>query len=272
MGNVLSDSVGVQKGTSQGSVLSCTCFMLAINDIVSTLSENVKSTLYVDDFTIYTFGMVPHILERKLEVVISRLEKWCHTTVFVFSPSKTVAVHICQKRNCPKMANSLTMNNTNIRCVENYKFLGMKFDSCLTWRNHITLLKASCHKTLNLLKHLSHRTWGADRTSLLRLYIMLLKPKLDYGCEAYSSASRTLPESLNQIQNLLAIRIATGAFWSSPVDSLHMVSGIKPLSTYRERKIINYYMRISTNRNHPMHTDLAIDDCRADENIDHNLT
>ena len=136
--------------------------------------------------------MVPHILERRLQVVINRLEKWCHTTVFVFSPAKTVAVHICRKRNCPKMANSLSMNNTNIRFVENYKFLGMTFDSSLTWRNHITLLKASCHKTLNLLKHLSHKsdkTWGADGTSLLRLYVMLLKPKLDYGCEAYSSAS-----------------------------------------------------------------------------------
>ena len=74
------------------------------------------------------------------------------------------------------------MNNTNIRCVENYKFLGMTFDSSLTWRNHITLLKASCHKTLNLLKHLSHKAWGVDGTSLFRLYVMLLKPKLDYGC------------------------------------------------------------------------------------------
>ena len=37
---------------------------------------------------------------------------------------------------------------------------------------------------------------------------------------------------------------------------------------YIERKIINYFMRISTNRNHLMHADLAIDDGRADENID----
>ena len=190
---------GVQEGTSQGSVLSCTCFMVAINDIISTISENVKSTLYVDDLTIYTSGMVPHIMvpytiytsgmvphttiytsgmvphttiytsgmvtqttiytsemvphisERRLQVVINRLENRCRTTSFVFPPAKAVVTHICQKRNCPKMANSLTMKNTNIRCVKNYKFLGVTFDSSLTWRNHITLLKASCHKTLNLL-------------------------------------------------------------------------------------------------------------------------
>ena len=55
----------------------------------------------------------------------------------------------------------------------------------------------------------------------------LLEPELAYGCEEYSSASRTLLESFNPIQNL-AIRIATGAIRSSIVDSLHVVSGVKP--------------------------------------------
>ena len=94
---------------------------------------------------------------------------------------------------------------------------------------------------------------------------MLLKLKLDYEFEAYSSASRTLLESLNPIQNL-AIRIATGAFRICHIDCLHVVSGIKHL--HIERKIINYYMRISTNRSHPMYADLAIVDGKANENID----
>ena len=162
--------------------------MVAINDIVCTLSENVKSALYVDDFTIYTSGMVPHILERRLQVVFN-----CGAMqlVIFFHMRKQLLCTFAERETVPRVTNSLTMNNTNIRCVENYKFLGMTLDSSLTFRNHITLLKASCHKTLNLLKHLSHRTRGADGTSLLRLCIMLLKPSLDYGCEAYSSASRT---------------------------------------------------------------------------------
>ena len=129
-GDVLSDCGDAEEGTPQGSVLSCACFIVEINDIVSTLSENAKSTTYVDSVTIYTFDMVSHILERRLKwSLINRLEKWCHRTSFVFSPAKTVAMHIYRKRNCPKMTNSLTMNTTNIRCVENYTFLVMTFDS-----------------------------------------------------------------------------------------------------------------------------------------------
>ena len=44
VGDVLSDSVGVQEGTPTGSALSCTRFMVAINDILSTLSENGSKT------------------------------------------------------------------------------------------------------------------------------------------------------------------------------------------------------------------------------------
>ena len=54
---------------------------------------------------------------------------------------------------------------------------------------------------------------------------MLLKPKIDYGSEVYSSASRSLLDSLEPIQNA-ALRIATGAFRTSPILSLRVESGI----------------------------------------------
>ena len=71
------------------------------------------------------------------------------------------------------MVPNLTIGNNNIVCVEHYKFWGLYFDTALRWKHNVTQLKISCHKVLNVLKHLSHLTWGADRASLLRLYIML---------------------------------------------------------------------------------------------------
>ena len=71
-------------------------------------------------------------------------------------------------------------------------------------------------RKIGFVKHLSHKNWGADRQSFLRLYIILIKPKIDYGCEAYSSPSKTTVGKLGPIQNA-AIRIATGAFRTSPI-------------------------------------------------------
>jgi hypothetical protein len=95
---------------------------------------------------------------------------------------------------------------------------------------------------------------------------MLIKPKLDYGCEAYSSACKSLLETLNPIQNS-AIRIATGAIRSSPIYSLHSEAGLKPLELYRENKILNFLARVYVNPTHPMHNTVTLE---LDDEIDYN--
>ena len=104
---------------------------------------------------------------------------------------------------------------------------------------------------LDLLKHLSGKSWGADRTSLLRLHIMLLKPMLEYGSEAYSSAAKSYFEKIEIIQNS-ALRVATGAFGSSPFSSLHSECGIKPFTYYLDTKHLNFYSRIILNPQNPL--------------------
>ena len=114
---------------------------------------------------------------------------------------------------------------------------------------------------------LSHKSWGVDCRTLLLLYIALIKPKIDYGVEAYGSAKQHLLELLNPIQNE-AIRIATGAFRSSPVKSLYAISGLKPPETYRDIKILNYAFRTIVNQSNPLHDDLVRRKNRVQENDD----
>ncbi|GFU59090.1 putative RNA-directed DNA polymerase from transposon X-element [Trichonephila clavipes] len=55
-----------------------------------------------------------------------------------------------------------------------------------------------CQGPLNILKVLANTHWGADRTSLLRLYRALIRSKLDYGSVVYSSACKSLLKILIQ--------------------------------------------------------------------------
>ena len=252
VGNTLSPEKSVEEGIPQGSVLSCTCFAIAINNICEELPNNVSKCLYVDDFALFASGSSTNTIERRLQLAINKLETWCHKTGFQFSTVKTASLHICRKKTCPKTAANLKLNGTPINNVSSFKYLGMTYDNSFTWRPHITKLKASCNKTIDLLKHLSHKKWGADRKSLLSLYIMLIKPKIDYGIETYASTAKTYKNSINAIQNS-AIRIATGAFKSSPITSLHAESGIKPYKYFSDIKHLNYLIRVSANPSHPLH-------------------
>ena len=63
--------------------------------------------------------------------------------------------------------------------------LGLIFGKKLSFIPHIKYLKARCLKSLNILKVLSHTTWGADQTTLLQLYRSLIRSKLDYRSIVY---------------------------------------------------------------------------------------
>ena len=243
VGNILSDTVGIDEGVPQGSVLSCTLFMIAIHDATRDLPVGVRSALYVDELTNYMSGNFTNLIERQLQTAINRLEKWSTKTGFNFSPGKSVAMHISRKRGYPKMAHQFMMENTPILAKETTSYLGVMMDSSLTWTPHIKKLRSDCLRKLGLLKSISRQTWGADSKTLLRLYTLLIEPKLEYGSEAYSSACMSQMNKLEPIQNQ-AIRTAIGAFKSSPIASMQIISGIKPLHLSLDTKLLNFFLRI----------------------------
>ena len=85
----------------------------------------------------------------------------------------------------------LKSDDDPIQFVKEAKFLDLFWDTKLTFEPHIKYLKARCQKSLNILKVLSHTEWGADRTTLLKLYRSLVRSKLYYGCIVYGSAAKT---------------------------------------------------------------------------------
>ena len=117
--------------------------------------------------------------------------------------------------------------------------LGILFDRKLSFIPHIKYLKAKCLKALNLLKVLSHTSWGADRTTLLKLYRSLVRSKLDYGCIIYGSARKSYLQMLDPIHNL-GLRLALGAFRTSPVASLYVEADEPSLYSRREKLSLKY--------------------------------
>ena len=73
--SALSDPQTQEQGVPQGSVLSCLLFLIAINDIASTIPPMVKPSLYVDDLAIFievTFiDSAQRILQRTVDTISS---------------------------------------------------------------------------------------------------------------------------------------------------------------------------------------------------------
>ena len=251
VGSTLSDLYDQEQGVPQGGVLSTTLFNIKINDIVKCLDNLTDCSLYVDDFCICFRSKSMRTIVRHLQQNLNKIEHWANNNGFKFSKSKTQCVHFCQLR---KQHDDpvLTLYGSPIPVVQEYKYLGLIFDKKLSFIPHIKYLKAKCLKSLNILKVLSHTTWGADRTTLLQLYRSLIRSKLDYGSIVYGSARKSYLAMLDPIHHQ-GLRLALGAFRTSPTASLYVEADEPSLNTRREKLSLQYAIRIAENNSNPAH-------------------
>ena len=235
-----------EEGLPQGSVLSVALFAIAINSITEQIGPHVLCTLYVDDFTIYISSANLAHSSRSIQVAINNLEKWAKIRGMKFSSEKTVAIKFEKRRKGEEP--HLTLQGNPIQVRESTPYLGLIIDKRLNWRDHVDHLRAKCTSPVNLIKHLSHLSWGADRRTLQQLYIALVRSKLDYGAQVYGATQSGTLRRLEPIQNA-CLRAITGAFRSSPAVSLCAETGILPLEYTRDLLTLKHFFKIHSSPN-----------------------
>ncbi|MCG7877158.1 MAG: reverse transcriptase domain-containing protein [Candidatus Thiodiazotropha endolucinida] len=244
IGSTLSDMFEQEQGVPQGSILSPTLFSIKINNIVKCVKDP-DCSLFVDDFGIFYRSKNMETIEFKLQRSLNNIEDWATENGFKFSKTKTQCVHFCQIRKLHLDPN-LTIYGSQIPVVTEAKFLGLLFDNKLSFIPHIKALKAKCLKALDILKVLSSSDWGGDCTVLLNLYRSLIRSKLDYGSIVYGSARKSYLKSLDTIHHQ-GLRLALGAFRTSPVASLYAESNEPSLYIRREKLSLQYVTKLAAN-------------------------
>ena len=118
-----------------------------------------------------------------LQTALNYLQEWLAKWGLRFSPSKTKAIifmrhQLVNSRRYSIHQKVLKLYGANIEFVKQHRYLGMIFDSSLTWDPHIKALKISVEAKINILKAIRGAEWGADRHTLLMLY----KTIMDVSC------------------------------------------------------------------------------------------
>lgn len=233
-GGFFSSAYSLHNGVPQGSVLSPTLFIIAMDSITNYVDSRVTYRLFADDILVYRAVKSINWGERLLQGALYRLSVWSSSTGFCISPPKSSIIHVCRRRGCHRI-HSFTINDVSIPTVDQFRFLGVIFDRRLTWKNHIDELKSRCTRDLFMLRWLSHHRAGANQETIIKVYLSIILPKMDYGSLLYSAASKSYLRTLEVIQNS-ALRISLGAFKSSPAISLCSLTSTIPL-TYRRKHI-----------------------------------
>ncbi|GFN91185.1 retrovirus-related pol polyprotein from type-1 retrotransposable element r1 [Plakobranchus ocellatus] len=180
--------------------------------------------------------------KKQVLAVFFDLEK-AYDTTWRFSVSKTTCVHFHRQRIYTEPA--LHLDGQPIPVKGEAMFLGVVFDSKLNFSSHVKYLKKKCLKALNLLRVVGHTDWGADRATLLKLYRTLVRSKLDYGSVIYGSAKKHVLKALDPIHHH-GLRIALGAFRTTPLKSLYAEAGEPSLEHRRMKLAFNYVLKLKS--------------------------
>ena len=207
------------------------------------------ASLNVDDLQISIRHTDLKIIKDKLQESVQRIETWANNNGFKFSLDKTKAVHFTKKLTV-QYPPPIFLHKKAIPYVTENKFLGVTFDSKLSFSSHIAQLKVDCTRILNLMRTVSSNSWGADQYILMKIYRALIKPKLEYGCIVYSTASETLMRGIDSIANE-ALRIATAVFRTTPNESLYILTNELPLEYRRKLMPVKYVCKINSHLGNP---------------------
>ena len=232
------------KGVPTGGALAVTCFGLKINEIFRAL--------FVDDLAIGFHRGFLDTIERHLQQAVNAIQEWATMNGFKVAANKCKVIHFTALRYKVQRHCAIRIGDTFLPVEELARFLGLWWGSHLSFKKHISGLKIQCREALNLIWVVARLKWGRDRDTLLMLYWTIVYSKLDYGCIVYGTASNTNIWQMDSIHNTW-LRLALGAFCTSPVSSLYTEANKAPLGESRLKLSIHYYLETRACIENPAH-------------------
>ena len=239
----------LEEGLPQGSPLSCTLFLLFINDLPDLIS--LEKALYADDLVLWHTSKHPNVSRRRINEELAILGRYCDEWKLKINYSKTVYSVFTLSSKVAKQKQNISVQGHQLEKDEHPVYLGVKLDTRLTLKEQMKEIKKKANNRLKLLKRLASTSWGADKETLRQLYLGYVRSTMDYTLALQSISSKTTRSALDKTQNH-ALRFISGALRSTPTAACEIHTNIEPMHLRREAAVVETYERYRRQeRDHP---------------------
>ena len=246
---VTSSKKTLEEGLPQGSALSCTLFLIFINDLPELL--NIEKALFADDLVLWTTNKYEILARAKLNRALGILTTYCSFWKLKINLQKSAYSIFSKSVKSSKQTLTLKLDGVTLLKEENPAYLGVHLDRQLSMNRFMNDVKEKASKRLNLIKRLASTTWGASKGTLRQLYLGYVRSAMDYALPIQEIATKQAKEPVDRIQNQ-AVKLICGGTRTTPIAACEIDSNIEPLDLRRKRSVlqgVERYRRFE--ENHP---------------------
>ena len=111
-------------------------------------------------------------LKTNIESALDKLQHWSSDHLMTVNLDKTSSQLFTMQKKPPNI--KVKYQNSYLKQLSESKYLGIIFDSKLSWKNHITHIKEKTTKRLNILKRLAGVKWGCSPDKHLLQHIICI--------------------------------------------------------------------------------------------------
>ena len=238
--NAFSSKCVLEEGLPQGSSLSCTLFLIFLNDLPKILKS--EKAQYADDLAFWQTQNKAGTCAILLNEDLQRLDSYCKKWKLKINTTKTVYTIFSKSPDEAKKNLQIKIGGNEVTKEYNPTYLGVQLDRQLTLAKHIANLKLKSSRRLKIIKRLASTKWGADKANLRQIYLGYVRSVMEHSLALQNICSKSVQESLDKVQNE-AVKFISGGMKSTPIAACEIDSNIEPLNLRREAAALDMVER-----------------------------
>ena len=232
---IWSEIVELKAGTPHGSCLSPILYLIFVNDLTLCLDlTKASASQYADDVGLWSTNASVKEANRVIQSELVKLENWCRKWHVSLHPAKSKLILFSK---CPRhkeelpQGPSVQLCNEQIHTVSEADFLGLTFDTRLTWEPQTRKMLTRAYKRLNLIRSIAALSTKPKPYTLLTLYNSTILSIFEYAAICIVTAADCHLLKIQMIQNQsLRLCLNTPAFVST--HDLHDCSGVQMIKDH----------------------------------------